>query len=151
MLHVYLTYYHPVFDHCNAVWGNLNKGLASKIQKYQNRAAHIITSQAYETRSADLLKFLVWDNLAIRPSYAWCHNQKPAWTISEWTLSNELRKQSPQILPCMHLHTKLLCEPCHMFSIILTSLPDHRTKHSCSVWRKPQVWRSLTLCSYWMS
>ena len=72
MLHVYLTYYHPVFDHCNAVWGNLNKGLASKIQKYQNRAAHIITSQAYETRSADLLKFLVWDNLAIRRDQLLC-------------------------------------------------------------------------------
>ena len=73
MLHVYLTYYHPVFDRCNAVWGNLNKGLASKIQKYQNRAAHIITSQVYETRSADLLKyFLVWDNLAIRRDQLLC-------------------------------------------------------------------------------
>ena len=72
MLHVYLTYYHPVFDHCNAVWGNLNKGLASKIQKYQNRAAHIITSQAYETRSVDLLKFLVWDNLAMRRDQQLC-------------------------------------------------------------------------------
>ena len=89
-------------------------------------------------RSADLLKFLGWDNLAMRRDQRLClltHNviikNVPEY-LSE-PLSNELRKQPPQILPCMHLHTKLLCEPCHMFSIILASLPDHRAKHSCSV------------------
>lgn len=69
---IYSSLIQPVFDHCNAVWGSLNKGLASKIQKLQNRAAHIITSQGYETRSVDLLKFLVWDNLAMRRDQQLC-------------------------------------------------------------------------------
>lgn len=69
---IYSSFIQPVFDHCNAVWGNLNKGLASKIQKLQNRAAHTITSQGYETRSADLHKFLVWDNLAMRRDQRLC-------------------------------------------------------------------------------
>ena len=69
---IYGSLIEPVFDHCNAVWGSLNKGLASKIQKYQNRSAHIITSRAYETRSADLLKFLVWNNLAMRKDQWLC-------------------------------------------------------------------------------
>ena len=54
----------PVFDYCDAVWGNLNKGLTSKIQKLQNGAARVITFQGYYTRSEDLLEFLNWDNLA---------------------------------------------------------------------------------------
>ena len=56
----------PVFDYCDAVWGNLNKGLVSKIQKLQNRAARIITFQGYDVRSADILEHLNWDNLALR-------------------------------------------------------------------------------------
>ena len=39
---IYNALIQPVFDYCDAVWGNLNKGLASKIQKLQNRPARII-------------------------------------------------------------------------------------------------------------
>lgn len=69
---VYSSLIQPVFDHCNAVWSNMNKGLASKIQKLQNRSAYIITSQGYETKSVDLLKFIVWDNLAMRRDQRFC-------------------------------------------------------------------------------
>jgi len=62
----------PVFDYCDAVWGNLNKGLANKIQKLQNRAARVITFQGYDTRSEDLLQFLSWDNLALRRNKRLC-------------------------------------------------------------------------------
>ena len=48
---IYNALIQPVFDYCDAVWGNLNKGLASKIQKLQNRAARVITFQGYDTRS----------------------------------------------------------------------------------------------------
>jgi len=57
----------PVFDYCDAVLGNLNKVLASKIQKLQNRDAHVIIFQGYDTRSEDLLLF---KNRVQKPSEA---------------------------------------------------------------------------------
>ena len=33
----------PYFNFCGAVWGNINKRLADKLQKLQNRAARILT------------------------------------------------------------------------------------------------------------
>ena len=56
----------PHFDYCDVVWGNINKGLADRIQKLQNRAARVITSFNYDIRSVDILKRLNWDNLSIR-------------------------------------------------------------------------------------
>ena len=32
----------PYFNCCSAVWGDINKGLAEKLQKMQNRAASLI-------------------------------------------------------------------------------------------------------------
>ena len=55
-----------IFDYCDIVWSNLNKGLANKVQKLQNRAARVITFQGYDVRSLDLLKYLKWDDLALR-------------------------------------------------------------------------------------
>ena len=57
---MYSALIQPVFDYCDAVWGNLNKGLANRLQKLQNRA------QSYDVRSKDLLEYLNWDNLALR-------------------------------------------------------------------------------------
>ena len=34
----------PYFNYCSAAWGNINKGLADKLQKMQNRAARIFTN-----------------------------------------------------------------------------------------------------------
>ena len=42
----------PYFNHCSAVWGNINKGIADKLQKMQNRAARIPTFSNYEVRSS---------------------------------------------------------------------------------------------------
>ena len=42
----------PYFNYCGAVWGNINKGLADKLQKMQNRAARILTFSNYEVRSS---------------------------------------------------------------------------------------------------
>ena len=42
----------PYFNYCSAVWGNINKGLADKLQKMQNRAARILTFSNYEVRSS---------------------------------------------------------------------------------------------------
>ena len=43
--------------------GNINKGLADKLQKMQNRAARILTFSNYEVRSSVLLDELRWERL----------------------------------------------------------------------------------------
>ena len=53
----------PYFNYCGAVWGNINKGLADKLQKMQNRAARILTFSNYEVRSRVLLDGLGWERL----------------------------------------------------------------------------------------
>ena len=55
---IYNALIQPVFDVCDVVWGNLNKGLASRIKKLQNHAARIVSFQGYNVRSADLLNYL---------------------------------------------------------------------------------------------
>ena len=42
---IYKSLIQPVFDYCDIVWDNLDQGLATRIQKLQNRAARIITFQ----------------------------------------------------------------------------------------------------------
>ena len=53
----------PYFNYCGAVWGNINKGLADKLQKLQNRAARIFTFSNYDVRSSVLLDELGWERL----------------------------------------------------------------------------------------
>ena len=53
----------PYFNYCSAVWGNINKGLADKLQKLQNRAARILTFSNYDVRSSVLLDELGWERL----------------------------------------------------------------------------------------
>ena len=53
----------PYFNYCGAVWGNINKGLADKLQKMQNRAARILTFSNYDVRSSVLLDELGWERL----------------------------------------------------------------------------------------
>ena len=53
----------PYFNYCGAVWGNINKGLADKLQKLQNRAARILTFSNYDVRSSVLLDELGWEKL----------------------------------------------------------------------------------------
>ncbi|CAH3022130.1 unnamed protein product, partial [Porites evermanni] len=53
----------PYFNYCGAVWGNINKGLADKLHKLQNRAARILTFSNYDVRSSVLLDELGWERL----------------------------------------------------------------------------------------
>ena len=63
---IYKSLIQPVFDYCDVVWDNLGQGLATRIQKLQNRAAHIITFQGYDVCSAQIRKQLNWEELASR-------------------------------------------------------------------------------------
>ena len=55
-----------MFEYCDVVWDHLDQGLATRIQKLQNRAARIITFQGYDVRSAQIRKQLYWEELASR-------------------------------------------------------------------------------------
>ena len=39
LISIYHALIQPYFDYCDVVWGNLNIGLANKLQKLQNRVA----------------------------------------------------------------------------------------------------------------
>ena len=43
LITIYNALIKPIFDYCDAVWGNLNCTLKARFQKLQNRAARIIT------------------------------------------------------------------------------------------------------------
>ena len=63
---IYNALIQPLFDYCDVVWGNINKGLTDRLQKLQNRAARVIASANYEIRSETILRQLQWDNLSQR-------------------------------------------------------------------------------------
>ena len=51
------------FNYCGAVWGNINKGVADKLQNLQNGAARILTFSNYDVRSSVLLDEFGWERL----------------------------------------------------------------------------------------
>jgi len=53
----------PYFNCCGAVWGNINKGLANKLQKLQYGAARILTFSNFDVCSSVLLDELGWERL----------------------------------------------------------------------------------------
>ena len=44
--------------HCDIVWDNLFKGLATRLQKLQNRAGRIVLRAAYDVSSKNVLEEL---------------------------------------------------------------------------------------------
>ena len=64
LISIYHALIQPLFDYCDVVYDNINKGLNERLQKLQNRAARIITRSNYDVRSVDILKQLEWDTLS---------------------------------------------------------------------------------------
>ena len=60
---IYRALIEPYFDYCSPLWDVCNQQLKDKLEKFQNRAARIITGASYEIRSADVLRSLAWENL----------------------------------------------------------------------------------------
>ena len=58
LLTIYNAVVKPLFDYCDAVWGNLNKTLTARLQKLQNRAARIRPRKGHDVGSADIRKGL---------------------------------------------------------------------------------------------
>ena len=59
----------PYFDYCSPLWDNCGIGITDRLQKYQNRAARVITGATYNIRSSDLLDNLNWKPLEERQNY----------------------------------------------------------------------------------
>ena len=57
---IYKILVQPYFDYCLPLWDNCSKLLQDK---FQNRAARIITGASYNVRSADVLDTLGWETL----------------------------------------------------------------------------------------
>ena len=51
------------FDYYSPLWDTCGKGVQDKLQKYQNRAARVISGANYETQSTDVLESLGWETL----------------------------------------------------------------------------------------
>ena len=48
------------------IWDNLSKGLATRLNKLQNRACRVILRAAYDVSSKDVLEELGWSDLKTR-------------------------------------------------------------------------------------
>ena len=63
---VYKTLIQPHFDYCSPLWDNCGLGLQDKLQRFQNRAARVITGADYDVRSVEVLNTLGWETLVNR-------------------------------------------------------------------------------------
>ena len=63
---IYSALIQPYFDYCSPLWGVCNKTLKDRLQKFQNRAAKIIAGVSLDTRSAEVLRSLGWNELEVR-------------------------------------------------------------------------------------
>ena len=57
---VYDSLVQPYFDYCSPLRDNCGKLLKDKLQRFQSRAARVITSASYDARSASLIEALSW-------------------------------------------------------------------------------------------
>ena len=60
---IYKALVQPYFDYSSALWGNCRKSLQDQLQKFQSRAARVITGETYGIRSTDILNSLSWETL----------------------------------------------------------------------------------------
>ena len=63
---IYKALIQPYFDYCSPLWDNCGASLKQKLQRFQNRAARVLTGASYDTNSSDLLQSLSWKNLETR-------------------------------------------------------------------------------------
>ena len=63
---IYNALVQPYFDYCSPLWDNCGIGLKEKLQKYQNRAARILTGATCDISTADVFETLAWETLEKR-------------------------------------------------------------------------------------
>ena len=67
--YIYNALIQPHFGYCSIVWDNCGKTLSERLQKLQNRAAHILTSCSYDADARYLLQKLSWKDLITQPQF----------------------------------------------------------------------------------
>ena len=60
---IYRALVQPYFDYCSPLWDNCGLLLKDKLQRFQNRAARVLTGADYDISSSELLEQLRWKNL----------------------------------------------------------------------------------------
>jgi len=63
---VYKSLAQPYFEDCSPLWDNCGKLLREKLQRFQSRAARVLTGANYDIRSAEIIQTLSWDTLDAR-------------------------------------------------------------------------------------
>ena len=60
---VYKSLVQPYFEYCSPLWDNCGKLQKDKLQRFQSRAARVLTGANYDIRSVDIIQALSWDTL----------------------------------------------------------------------------------------
>ena len=63
---IYKALIPPYFDYCSPLWDTCAKTLQDKLQKFQSRAAKVITGASYDIMSTDVLDALDWQTLDVK-------------------------------------------------------------------------------------
>ena len=63
---VYKSLVQPYFGYCSPLWDNCGKVLKDKLQRFQSRAAMVLTGANYDICSAEIIQTLAWDTLDVR-------------------------------------------------------------------------------------
>ena len=63
---IYMALTQPYFDYCSPLWDNCGVLLKEKLQRFQNRAARVVTRAKFDVSSSELLELLNWKNLENR-------------------------------------------------------------------------------------
>ena len=129
---VYQGLVEPCFPYCTAVWDGIGSKLSYKLQKLQNRTAHVITRSSYDASSSSVLEELGWNNL--------CTNRKMQKAILMYKVMNNLTPMYLQELFVTRVsHYRLRVSEGKLF------LPKPRTDYlRCSFsYSGASLWNSL--------
>ncbi len=98
---IYNSLIQPHFDYCSVIWDNLAGGLGQKLQRMQNRAAQIITSSDYYTRSSEILRSLNWIYLEDRRAlqfkklmYKMANNMVPSYLTDKFIHTSSVHEDN---------------------------------------------------------
>ena len=58
-----LVHVQPYFEYRPPLWDNCGKLIKDKLQRFQSRAARVLSGANYDIRSADIIQTLSWDSL----------------------------------------------------------------------------------------
>ena len=63
---LYKSLAQPYLEDCSPLWDNCEKLLKDKLQRFQSRAAGVLSGANYDIRSADIIQTLSWGTLVAR-------------------------------------------------------------------------------------